>query len=136
MIYLGILFIILQVFDILTTNYALKNGCQEGNPLIRKSLDGNGRFPLDLIIIKVSLGISVTGLLIFVNQMAPINILNLFVLGLDIFILIIVINNIKIVPKQRRIDRTYYIDTANLKQFMQVELIREWVAAMNLNLLL
>ena len=55
MLVLGIIFIILQVFDWLSTNAAIKSGCVEANPILKESLESG--FPLYLVVVKMGLAI-------------------------------------------------------------------------------
>jgi hypothetical protein len=126
MIVLGIIYILLQAFDIITTNLALKKGCEEGNPLLKKSLNGRAGFPKYLIFIKIGIGIYLTYLMYFVETMFSISFLNYLVLGLDIFMFIVVLNNSIRIPIQIRINREYFNEIGNLKKFKQVQSVREW----------
>lgn len=126
MIVLGIVYIILQVFDIFTTNLALKNGCEEGNPLIKKSLNERSGFPLYLALIKIGIGVYLTYLIFIVEAVYAISFLNYLVLGLDIFMFVVVMNNSIRIPIQIKLNRQYFAENANLEKFMQVESVREW----------
>jgi len=126
MIVLGIVYVLLQVFDIITTNLALKNGCEEGNPLLKKSLNERAGFPKYLIFIKIGIGIYLTYLMYFVETMFSVPFLNYLVLGLDIFMLAVVMNNSIRIPLQIRLNRQFFSETANLKKFAQVQTVREW----------
>ena len=126
MIVLGIVYIILQVLDIFTTNLALKNGCEEGNPLIKKSLNERSGFPLYLALIKIGIGVYLTYLIFIVEAVYAISFLNYLVLGLDIFMFAVVMNNSIRIPIQIKLNRQYFAENANLEKFMQVESVREW----------
>ncbi len=95
MIILGILLIILQILDILTTNIGIKLGCEEVNPLLRKSF--NKGIPIKLIILKITLSFFLCFLLLFGNI-----ILIWFLVGLNIFCFIVVLNNIINIQLQKR----------------------------------
>jgi len=126
MIVLGIVYIILQVFDIFTTNLALKKGCEEGNPLIKKSLNERSGFPLYLALIKIGIGVYLTYLIFIVEAVYAISFLNYLVLGLDIFMFVVIMNNSIRIPIQIKLNRQYFAENANLEKFMQVESVREW----------
>jgi len=126
MIVLGIIYIILQALDILTTNLALKNGCEEGNPLLKKSLNERAGFPIYLIAIKIGIGLYLTYLIYIVETMFSIQFLNYLVLILDIFMFIVVMNNSIRIPMQIKINRQFFTETANLEKFTQVGHVREW----------
>ncbi len=127
MIFLGIIYIILQGLDIFTTNLALKNGCEEGNPLLKKSLNERAGFPIYLIIIKIGIGFYLTYLTYYIEIVYSIAFLNYLVLGLDIFMLAVVINNAIRIPIQIRLNRRYFLEEVNLKKFYQVNHVREWL---------
>ncbi len=127
MIFLGIFYIILQIFDIITTNLALKNGCEEGNPLLKKSLNERAGFPIYLIIVKIGIGIYLTFLMYYIEIMYSLPFLNYLVLGLDIFMLSVVINNSIRIPIQIRLNRQFFLKEANLKKFYQVNHVRDWL---------
>ena len=129
MIVLGIIYIILQVLDIITTNLALKNGCEEGNPLIKKSLNEKCGFPIYLAAIKIGIGIYLTYLIFIVETVFAISFLNYLVLGLDLFMFVVVMNNSIRIPLQIKSNRQYFTDSANLEKFTQVESVREWVGS-------
>ena len=126
MIVLGIIYIVLQSLDILTTNLALKNGCEEGNPLIKKSLNERAGFPLYLALVKIGIGVYLTYLIFIVETMFSISFLNYLVLGLDIFMFAVVMNNSIRIPIQIRLNRQNFTESANLEKFAQVESVREW----------
>ena len=126
MIILGIVYIILQSLDIITTNLALKNGCEEGNPLIKKSINNKAGFPIYLMAIKIGIGIYLTYLMYVVEIMFSITFLNYLVLALDIFMFAVVMNNSIRIPIQIRLNRQNYIERANVKNFIQVKSVREW----------
>jgi len=106
------------VFDIITTNLALKNGCEEGNPLIKKSLNEKAGFPIYLAAIKIGIGIYLTYLMYVVEIMFSIAFLNYLVLALDIFMFAVVMNNSIRIPIQIRLNRQNFIESANVKKFM------------------
>ena len=118
MIVLGIVYIILQAFDIITTNLALKAGCEEGNPLIKKSINERAGFPIYLAAIKIGIGIYLTYLMYVVETMFSIAFLNYLVLALDIFMFAVVMNNSIRIPIQIRLNRQNFIESANVKKFM------------------
>ena len=123
MIILGIFFTILQISDLTTTNIAIKQGCQEANPLLKETLEGTG-FPASLAAIKIGLGIFLT-ILLLVNSI----ILNIIVLILNIVMLTVVVNNLIRIPIQKKYNRIFFMESATLIKFMQVWDVREWVAA-------
>ncbi len=129
MIILGIIYIILQVFDVFTTNLALKNGCEEGNPLIKKSLNERSGFPIYLAGIKIGIGVYLTYLIIILESVFTISFLNYLVLGLDIFMFFVVMNNTIRIPIQIRLNRQSFAENINLEKFTQVESVREWVGS-------
>jgi len=100
---LGIIFTILQGFDVLTTNIALKRGCVEGNPFLKKSVEKG--FPLYLIIIKIGLGFYLTYLSVMLNGQSIFTtsfgglMLNFVLIGLNFFLSIAVINNLIAIPR-------------------------------------
>ena len=126
MIILGYIYIVLQALDIFTTNLAIKSGCEEANPLIKKSLNEKAGFPLYLATIKIGIGIYLTYLIYVLESMFSITFLSYTILFLDIFMVIVVINNSIRIPIQIRINRQYLAESANLQKFMQVESLREW----------
>lgn len=99
---LGILFTILQGLDIVSTNIALKRGCVESNPILKKSVKSG--FPIYLIIIKIGLGIYLTYLsVLFSSNSLNISsfggsILNIMLIGLNLFVGAAVINNFVRIP--------------------------------------
>jgi len=119
MIFLGIIFMILQIFDWISTNAAIKSGCVEANPILKESLESG--FPFYMVIIKIGLGIF---LIIFLTLSNPI--LNLVVLFLDIFMTFVIINNVARIPIQKKYNRIFFLESANLIKFMQVWDVREW----------
>jgi len=92
MVILGILLIMLQIGDIITTNIGIKRGCVEGNLFLKKPLRSG--FPLYLSIIKILIAIFLTFILTL-----GIPIINYIVLIDDIFMFIVVINNIIVIKK-------------------------------------
>lgn len=120
MLILGIFIIILQFMDIITTNLGIKRGCQEVNPLVRGSLESG--FPLYLIFIKIGLATLVTFFLSL-----GIVILNWIFLALDIFLFIVVINNIININIQKKWNRIYNTECGNLMKFNQVFKVRDWI---------
>lgn len=131
MIVLGIIYIILQAFDIITTNLALKNGCEEGNPLLKKCINERAGFPIYLIFIKIGIGIYLTYLIFVVETMFSIYFLNYLVIALDIFMFAVVMNNSIRIPLQIRLNRQYFTESANYEKFMQVQHVREWLSVGN-----
>jgi hypothetical protein len=119
MLVLGIIFIVLQVLDWISTNAAIKSGCVEANPILKESLESG--FPLYLIVVKMGLGIFLIMLLTLGNF-----ILNWVVLLLDIFMIIVVINNVVRIPIQKKYNRIFFLESANMVKFMQVWDVREW----------
>jgi len=81
---------------------ALKRGCVEINPLLKKSVKYG--FPIYLIIIKIGLGIYLTYLsIVFSSSSLVINplagsILNIMLIGLNLFLGAAVINNFVRIP--------------------------------------
>ena len=98
MIILGILLLLLQIGDIITTNIGIKNGCEEGNPILKKKL--NSGFPVYLIIIKLGLA-SLSTLLLSIGMM----ILNWIFLISDIFMFIVIVNNVIDIHTQKKWNR-------------------------------
>ena len=123
MIVLGIIFTVLQGLDLLTTNIAIKYGCQEANPLLKDSLEGKG-FPLYLAIIKITMGIFLT-ILITIGSI----ILNVIVVFLNVLMGIVVINNLIRIPIQRKYNKIFFMESATLMKFMHIWDVRTWVAA-------
>lgn len=121
MIILGIFFLILQLGDLITTNLAIKNGCQEANPLLKESLEGSG-FPLSLAIVKIGMSIFLI-IVISVSSM----ILNVIVLILDILLFVVIINNLIRIPIQKKYNRLFFMESAQLIKFMQFWDIREFI---------
>ncbi len=119
MLVLGIIFIVLQVFDWISTNAAIKSGCVEANPILKESLESG--FPLYLVVVKLGLAIFLIMMLTLGNV-----ILNWVVLFLDIFMAIVVINNMVRIPIQKKYNRIFFLESANLVKFMQVWDVREW----------
>lgn len=120
MIILGIFLIILQIFDILTTNIGLKLGCEEANPILKKSFKMG--IPLKLVIIKITLSAFLTFLL-FLGSI----ILNWILVGLDLFTFIVVISNIINIQIQKKWNKLFNIES--MKNVTQVKNVREWVTA-------
>ncbi|GAG86450.1 unnamed protein product [marine sediment metagenome] len=118
MVVLGLFLIILQIMDIVTTNIGIKRGCEEGNPLIKNSLESG--FPIYLVIIKIGLA----SLLTFFLSLG-ITILNWLFIALDFFLFAIVINNIIGIHLQRKWNRLYNIE---MMKFSQVLVVRDWIA--------
>ncbi|KKM18789.1 hypothetical protein LCGC14_1662180 [marine sediment metagenome] len=121
LIILGIFLIILQISDIITTNIGIKNGCEEGNPILKKKL--NSGFPVYLIIIKIGIASLVTFLL-SIGMM----ILNWIFLALDIFLLIVIVNNVIGIHTQKKWNRIYNIETGKMMKFKQFFIVREWIS--------
>ena len=119
MLLLGIIFIVLQVCDWISTNAAIKSGCVEANPILKESLESG--FPLYLVVVKTGLGIFLIAMLTLDNL-----ILNWVVLFLDIFMAIVVVNNLVRIPIQKKYNRIFFLESANLVKFMQVWDVREW----------
>ena len=126
MIVLGIIYIILQALDIITTNLALKAGCEEGNPLIKKSINEKAGFPIYLMALKIGIGIYLTYLIFIVETMFSVYFLNYLVLALDIFMFAVVMNNSIRIPIQIRLNRQFFAESAKIKKFMQVQSVRKW----------
>ena len=120
MIFLGIIFTVLQLLDLISTNMAIKAGCTESNPLLKEALESG--FPVYMAFIKVGLGIFLIVLLSIGNVM-----LNWVVLFLDIFMLIVVFNNMVRIPIQKKYNKTFFLESANLIKFWQVWDVREWI---------
>ena len=121
MIILGIFLIILQIGDIITTNIGIKNGCEEGNPILKNKV--NSGFPVYLIIIKIGIASLVTFLL-SIGMM----ILNWIFLLLDIFLLIVVVSNVIGIHTQKKWNRIYNIETGKMMKFKQFFVVREWIS--------
>ena len=119
MIYLGIIFMILQVLDWISTNAAIKSGCVEANPILKESLESG--FPIYIVVIKMGLAIFLIIMLSLGNL-----VLNWVVLFLDIFMGIVIINNLVRIPIQRKYNRIFFLESANMIKFMQVWDVREW----------
>ncbi len=96
MIILGILLLILQIGDIITTNMGRKNGCEEGNPFMKKLVKTD--FPY-FIVLKIGIGFFFIYLLSF-----NLIILNFIVLINDIMLFFILIENISNIYTQKRIN--------------------------------
>ena len=99
---LGIIFTILQGLDVVSTNIALKRGCVESNPLLKKSVKSG--FPIYLIVIKIGLGIYLTYLSVvfssnslFISSLG-VSLLNIMLIGLNLFVGAVVINNFIHIP--------------------------------------
>ncbi|MFX1365195.1 MAG: DUF5658 family protein [Promethearchaeota archaeon] len=95
MIILGIFLFILQILDIFTTNIGIKLGCEEVNPVLRKSVKRG--VPVKFIILKLSLSLFLSFLLLFGNI-----VLNWLLVGLNIFCFIVVLSNIINIQIQKR----------------------------------
>ena len=119
MIYLGIIFMILQVLDWISTNAAIKAGCVEANPILKESLESG--FPIYIVVIKMGLGI----FLIIMLSLGNI-VLNWVVLFLNIFMGIVVVNNAVRIPIQKKYNKIFFLESANMIKFMQVWDVREW----------
>ena len=119
MIYLGIIFMILQVLDWISTNAAIKAGCVEANPILKESLESG--FPIYIVVIKMGLGI----FLIIMLSLGNI-VLNWVVLFLNIFMGIVVVNNMARIPIQKKYNKIFFLESANMIKFMQVWDVREW----------
>ena len=122
MIILGIFLIILQILDILTTNIGLKLGCEEANPILKKSFEMG--IPLKLVIIKIILSTFLTFLL-FLGSI----ILNWILVGLDLFTFIVVISNIINIQIQKKWNKIFYIECESMRNVTQVKDLRKWVTA-------
>ncbi|MCK4380197.1 MAG: hypothetical protein KAW51_03600 [Candidatus Lokiarchaeota archaeon] len=122
MIILGIFLIILQILDILTTNIGIKLGCEEGNPLLKKSFKMG--IPIKLVIIKIALSAFLTFLLFLGSIM-----LNWILVGLDLFTFIIVVSNIITIQIQKKWNKIFNIEGESMKNVLQVKDVREWVTA-------
>ncbi|MFX1236804.1 MAG: DUF5658 family protein [Promethearchaeota archaeon] len=123
MIILGILFTILQLSDIISTNIAIKAGCTEANPLLKETVDSKG-FPLSMALVKISIGVILTVMTIISNLF-----LNILIIVLDITLLIVVINNITRIPIQRKYNRLYYMESATILKFTQLWDVRKWITS-------
>jgi len=121
MIILGLFLIILQIIDIITTNIGIKNGCEEVNPFLKKSLKSG--FPLYLAFTKIGLGTLLTYFLSL-----GIIILNWIFFGLDLFLLFVVINNTLGIHMQKKWNRFYSYEYNNMKYFTQFLDVRNWIA--------
>lgn len=122
MILLGIILIFLQFFDIITTNIGIKEGCEEVNPMLKKSLKSG--FPTYLAIIKISLAILLTFCLTF-----SIMILNWIFLGLDLFLLFVVVNNTIGIQIQKKWNVRCYIENECINRFTQFLDAQNWIAS-------
>ena len=98
----GIIFTFLQGLDVLSTNIALKRGCVESNPLLKNSVKSG--FPIYLIVIKIGLGIYLTYLSVvfssnslFISTLG-VSLLNIMLIGLNLFVGAVVINNFIRIP--------------------------------------
>ena len=110
---------ILQVLDWISTNAAIKSGCVEANPILKESLESG--FPIYIVVIKMGLAIFLIIMLSLGNL-----VLNWVVLFLDIFMGIVIINNLVRIPIQRKYNRIFFLESANMIKFMQVWDVREW----------
>lgn len=119
MIFLGIIFMILQVFDWISTNAAIKAGCVEANPILKESLESG--FPIYMVVIKMGLSIFLIVMLTVSNLF-----LNWVVIILDVFIAIVVLNNMVRIPIQKKYNRIFFLESANMIKFIQVWDVREW----------
>jgi len=124
MIILGLFLIILQIIDIITTNIGIKNGCEEVNPFLKKSLKSG--FPLYLVFVKIGLGTLLTCFLSL-----GILILNWIFFGLDLFLLFVIINNTLGIHIQKKWNRNYFYEYNNMKYFTQYLDVRNWIAFAN-----
>ncbi|KKM85144.1 hypothetical protein LCGC14_1291930 [marine sediment metagenome] len=97
MIILGILLLLLEIGDIITTNFARKNGCEEANPFMKKLVKTS--FPY-FIVLKIGIGCLYIYLLSF-NFI----ILNYIVLLNDVLLFIVLTNNIYTFYIQKRINK-------------------------------
>lgn len=122
MIILGIFLIILQLLDILTTNIGIKLGCEEGNPLLKKSFEMG--IPIKLVIIKIALPAFLTFLLFLGNIM-----LNWILVGLDLFTFIIVVSNVITIQIQKKWNKVFNIEWNSMRNVTQFKDVREWVTA-------
>ncbi len=100
MIIFGILLLLLQIGDIITTTIGRKNGCEEGNPLMKKLVKTDFTY---FIVLKIGIGCLFIYLLSF-----NLIILNFIVLINDILLFIVLIKNICNIYTQKRIN-TYNI---------------------------
>jgi len=122
MIILGIFLIILQILDILTTNIGIKLGCEEGNPLLKKSFKMG--IPIKLVIIKIALSAFLTFLL-FLGSI----VLNWILVGLDLLTFTVVISNIINIQIQKKWNMKFDIECESMKNVTQFRDVREWVTA-------
>lgn len=124
MIILGIFLLILQILDILTTNIGIKLGCEESNPLLKKSFKMD--IPIKLVIIKIALSAFLTFLL-FLGSI----ILNWILIGLDLFIFIIVVSNVINIQIQKKWNKIFEIECESMRNVTQFKDVREWVTAIH-----
>ncbi|MBN1801267.1 MAG: hypothetical protein JW891_07155 [Candidatus Lokiarchaeota archaeon] len=125
MILLGIIFTLLQVADIISTNIAIKTGCSEANPLIKDSVESKG-FPISIASIKIILSLFLTIMMSLSNIF-----LNILVLFLDIVLLIVVVNNITRIPVQKKYNRLFFMESATIVKFTQFWDVRAWVSSIH-----
>ncbi len=112
MVILGILLLLLQIGDIITTYIGKKNGCEEANPLMKKLVKAD--FPY-FIVLKIGIGCLFIYLLSF-----NLIILNLIALINGVLLLILLIENICNIYTQKRINKNslalaILIDKENLE---------------------
>ena len=107
MIILGLFFMVLQALDLIKPNTAIKAGCVEANPLLKESLDSG--FSFYMAAIKMGLSVFIIVLLGFSND-----ILNLVVFILNIFMGIVVLNNLVRILIQRKYNKIFFLESANL----------------------
>lgn len=124
MIILGIFLIILQILDILTTNIGIKIGCEEANPLLKKSFKMG--IPIKLVIIKIALSAFLTFLLILGSI-----ILNWILVGLDLLTFIVVVSNVINIQIQKKWNKIFNIENYGMINVTQVKGVREWVTAIH-----
>ena len=122
MIILGIFLLILQILDILTTNIGIKLGCEESNPLLKKSFKTG--IPIKLVIIKIALSAFLTFLL-FLGSI----ILNWILIGLDLFIFIIVVSNVINIQIQKKWNKKFDIELESMRNVTQFNDVREWMTS-------
>ena len=96
MIIFGILLLLLQVGDIITTHIGRKNGCEEVNPLMIKLVETS--FPY-FIVLKIGLSCSFIYFLSF-----NLIILDYIVLVNDVLLFILLLQNISNIYIQKRVN--------------------------------
>ena len=100
----------------------IKIGCEEVNPMLKKSLKSG--FPVHLVIIKISLAILLTFCLTL-----SIIILNWIFLGLDLFLLFVVVNNTIGIQIQKKWNVRCYIENECINKFTQFLDAQNWIAS-------